>query len=164
MAITTSPYWNLSLTFKDLDTNTSQMQFLLPDTVVLDDVVAAIDGAFGALVSPLSDAVLVGYSLSRGGTDYAAPDAAETSDVERKGVFTFKADNGQVLRVSVPSIKNSLVINKTNIINTGDTAVAAFIAFITGGILGVGQPVTNGGGSAAQLLKAEKTHVQSSKG
>lgn len=164
MAITTDAYWQLGLTFQDRDKNTSQMQLLLPDAIVIADAVAAIDGTFGALVGALSDAVLVGYSFSRGGFDYAAVQAAETSDVERKGSFSFRADNGQVLRVTVPSIKNTLVVDGTNKINEADASVAAFIDYILNGIVGVLAPTTNAGGNPTQVINAVKTHRGSSKG
>lgn len=164
MAITTDAFWQLGLTFQDRDKNTSQMQLLLPDAIVIADAVAAIDGAFGALVGALSDAVLVGYSFSRGGYDYAAAIAPETSDVERKGSFSFRADNGQVLRVTVPSIKNTLVVDGTNKINESDAAVAAFIDYILNGVAGVLAPTTNAGGNPAQVINAVKTHRGSSRG
>lgn len=164
MAITTDAYWNLGLTFQDRDKNTSQMQLLLPDGIVIADVVAAIDGTFGALVGALSDAVLIGYSFSRGGFDYAAAQAPETSDVERKGSFSFRADNGQILRVTVPSIKNTLVVDGTNKINEADAAVAAFIDYVLNGVVGVLAPTTNAGGNPTQIVKAEKTHRGSSRG
>lgn len=164
MAITTSPYWNLGLSFQDRDKNVSQTQLLLPDGIVIADAVAAIDGTFGALVGALSDAVLVGYSFSRGGWDYAAAQAPESSDVERKGVFTVRADNGQVIRTSIPSIKNTLVVDGTNKINESDAAVAAFISYLLGGVAGVLAPTSNAGGNPTQLINAYKMHRGSSKG
>lgn len=164
MAITTDTYWTLSLSFQDRNDNVSHTSILLSDAIVLDDVVAALDGAFGALFSGISDATLVGYNLSRGGRDYTAAAPGANSEVERKGSFSMLADNGQTTTMQVPSIRQTLVTPKTNQIDVTSPAVAAFIAYLEGGIVGVAQPVTNAGANIVKVTRAEQTHRGSSKG
>lgn len=164
MALVENPGYDLSFTLQDLDLNKRGFTIRLPDGIVVDDVVAALSGTFQTLLAGISDAVLVGYSLSKSAYDPAAVDAPESSDVERKGSFVFRATNNQLGKMEVPSIKNTLVINKTNQIDTDNAAVAAFVDFILNGLVGLGQPVTNTGASYTSLVSAEKIHRGSSRG
>lgn len=165
MALQELPYWTLSLSFKDRDHNIGQVQMYVARTVLLADIVDALDATIIGRISALSDATLVGYSLATGSVDNVPALAAETSDVERKGVFTFRGANNRPVTLQIPSIRNSLVVDRTNTILATDAAVAAFTGMMTdGAVLGAVRPITVTGSDVVTFVQALKRHRASSKG
>lgn len=156
-----------NLTIEDRDKNKSRCTIPFPATVTIADLITNL-AAIEALVAALTDAYIVDgtISIDLKQTTVNATPPPETSDVERKGSFTFKtAVEGSFAKVEVPSIANTLVIDKTNLVNESDAAVAAFIAFMTGGLGGLtGEPVNGVGNDITELINAKKIHRGSSKG
>lgn len=150
--------WKLNISFKDADNNPSSTSIHYPAVNPFADVDTAAGVAVG-LFQALSDAVVTGYSVERVyAQDATAPIAPEISDVERKGYFSFRLDDSRLTSISVPSIKNSLVIDGTNKINRTDAAVLNFLNAVTGiatDSVGVG---------VGPVVKAEKRHRGSTKG
>lgn len=165
MALEPYTTYRVSVSMRDRDNNISNVGFNYPAANTIGNVEAELTGTVIPAIAAISDAVVVGYSINYGAGDDVAPVAPETSDVERKGVFTFRVDNGQVVKYEVPSIRNTLVVDGTNVLNPADAAVIAFIAAITSpGIEGL-QPVSNVGGLiVSQASPARKMHRRSSKG
>jgi hypothetical protein len=156
---------SLTLSLLDRDRNIGTMSFSINNGGTLAIIEAAITGTIIPAVQAITDSVVIAYTLSTGAHDYAPADPVEASDVERKGVFSFRADNGASYVVAVPSIKNTMVIDRTNQINLADAAVIAFANMVTdGSILGIAHPVTYLGADIVGLVKAVKKHRGSSVG
>lgn len=165
MALVASAFRYLTLTFQDRDNNKGSVEFRVDATVDIADLYAAIPATIVPAVAALSDAVLVGWTIAQRATETAPATAAEASDVERKGVFSFADADGRPVIVSVPSVLNTLVVDGTNVLNTAATAVADFIDLMTdGAVLGALQPISTAGEDVTRFVKAVKTHRKSSKG
>lgn len=167
MAITASPVVNISISLIDRDRNTSTLRYHVPSGVALGALEGAVTDKLIPAIQGISDAVVTGYTISVGAEDPDAVLAPETSDVERKGVFSFRAADGSTYTVSVPSIKNTLVIDETNKINKADALVTTFInsvldpSFLE---LDAIHPTTYLASDIKSLAKAEKHHRGSSRG
>lgn len=166
MALVSAPTYNVSVGFIDRDKNRSTVQFSVPTTVTVGALSSQLGDSLLPALAGISDAVIESWSITASAKDDgAAALAPESSDVERKGVFSFRADNGAAYVCSVPSIKNSLVIDETNVIDRAAAEVAAFITAVTDpGLLELGKPSTYLGADIIQLDKARKTHRGSSRG
>jgi len=155
----------VALSLEDRDRNKSNATIGLPSTVSIVDLITNL-AAIEALVAGLSNANIVDGTISidlRQSTAWAP--AAEASDVERKGVFTFATDNdGSFGKIEIPSVDNTHVMDGSNLLRLDSAPVAAFIAFMTGDTLGLGRPVNGPGHDITRLLKAYKLHRGSSKG
>lgn len=159
MALTTDPTMGLTLTLMDRDKNVSTLGFYVVNGGLLAVIEAAITATLIPAVQAITDAVVIAWTLTTGARDYAPTLPAESSDVERKGVFSFRAANGASYVVAVPSIKNTMVIDETNVIDKLDASIAAFIdAVLDGSILGIAHPVTYLGSDIVSLTKAVKKH------
>lgn len=165
MALEPYATYRVSVSLRDRDNNLSSVGFNYPSANTIGNVEAELTGTVIPAIQALSDAVVVGWSINYGAGDNVAPLAPETSDVERKGVFTFRADNGQIVKFEIPSIRNTLVVDGTNVLNPADAGVIAFISAMTAaGVDGL-QAVSNVGGLLlAQASPAKKMHRRSSKG
>lgn len=167
MALVEDPIVRASVTFQDRDKNTSNTSVLFPTGNTVANIIAELEEDLIPALVGASDAIVVGYSINFGATDYdnLALQAPETSDVERKGVFMFRAPNGQIGKMEVPSIKNTLVVDGTNVINMADPLAAAVeTAILTAGVDGL-QPSTNTGAAyTAREGTPHKIHRKSRKG
>lgn len=164
MALTLSPVFDISVTLVDRDRNTSTMTLHAPGDLAIADVEADLVATIIPAIVAVSDALVKQWTITRSAVDdLAASDAPEASDVERKGVFSFRAADGSTYTVGVPSFKNTMVIDRTNLINTADASVAAFIAaIITGGADTA--PSTYLGADITILDHARKRHRGSARG
>jgi hypothetical protein len=159
MALTNDLTMNLTLSCMDRDRNTATVSFNIANGGLLAVIELAITGTIIPAVQALMDCTVVGWSLTTGGHDFAAALPAESSDVERKGVFSFRAANGASYVLAVPSIKNTLVIDRTNQIDMSANAVQTFVATVLdGSILGIAHPVTYLNSDLVSLEKAVKKH------
>jgi hypothetical protein len=166
MAITLRPVFNLNISLEDRDKNVSTMTIYVPSTSLLSVVEEAVTDFIIPAIQGISDATVIGWSLSVNAdeTGLLAP-PLESSDVERKGVFSFRAANNAPYVVSVPSIKNTLVIDETNKILKTDALVLAFTNAMTDpAVLDLVDPTTYLGSDLVQLEKAEKHHRGSRRG
>lgn len=164
MALTLSPTYDVSLTLIDLDWNTSSMSLHFPAS----EAIATVEGFITSDVIPaiqgISNAVVKSWSITRSAIDNAAvSDAPEESDVERKGVFSFRAADGSAYVLNVPSLINDVVLNRTNLIDISDALVVTFLAAITDGITGA-LPSTYLGSDIVRLDHARKMHRGSRNG
>jgi hypothetical protein len=91
-----------------------------------------------ALVQPLTDAALTGFSVRFVGYDDTYPDALSGSDVEDKGVVLFDASGNVPGSFAIPSIKESLLVTSGLAagiqVDVTDTDVDAFLTALTDGI------------------------------
>jgi phospholipase/lecithinase/hemolysin len=165
MAITQNPYWTVNVSFQDRDMNKGSVQLYVAASVLVADLISSLGSTIIPAIQALSDATVTGWSISRTAQENAPSLAAETSDVERKGVFTFRGANNRPVTMQVPSIKNTLVVDRTNQINTADPVVTAFTEMVTNGtILGLTRPVTVTGSDVTVFVNAEKRHRGSARG
>ena len=165
MAFVRRPVWGLNFTVKDRDSNTSTLGFFVDSVNTVLEMETAVADFYLPDLQALTDGSIVSWGLTSVWEDAAAALAPETSDVERKGVFSFRAANRAAFTMSVPSIKNSLVIDRTNLINPVDTAVSKFISdMLSSGLLALVRPRTYLGSDIASFEKAEKHHRGSTRG
>ena len=167
MALTQSATYNVTITFVDRDKNKSNMTLHVPvgDTTVTA-LASDIESGLIPALQGISDASVQGWSIALNAIDRAPLGLPpEVSDVERKGVFSFRATDGSTYTCQVPSIRNTLVIDETNIVNASDTFVAAFIAAVTDpAVLQLGKPSTYLGADLVTFEKARKHHRGSTRG
>lgn len=168
MAITRGSVYQATFGFVDRDDNRAHTSVYLPggltDVEAYDSAVA-----LGTAMQALSNAALYSVTLTLQSFDPAVDVSAvvEASDVERKGVFTFQASNPYIqTRMEVPSIRNELVVDGTNNLNTTDAAVIAFFNAVLLGPGGAGNgPVSiNGADMVTRKGFPYKMHRGSSKG
>lgn len=116
----------ISVTFEDRDLNTSTVQFFVPAAAVTADVETFAIGTLVTNLAALSDAFIrrVNVSHTFENDTYVLP--VEACDVERKGVFVWQATDRTTSKNEIPSVKNTLILDKTQNINTTDAAVVAF--------------------------------------
>lgn len=162
MALTTDAVWQCSWTFRDTDRNIGQATVCLPGATTAANVETFM-GSMSTILQALSNATLVGWSYSKGAIDPDANVADEASDSERKGSFTFQDANGFQSTLTIPSIDNAKVVDRSNVIPLDDTDVAAYADAIITGLGGVA-PTNVRGVSYSRVVKADKTHRRSSKG
>lgn len=168
MALVLNTVWQVSIGFQDRDKNISGMGFFLPAALSHADAYASAL-AIATAADALSDATLMSISLSLGAWDAVAvaTPAPETSDVERKGSFTFVTDNRNLkTRIEVPSIMNSLVVDGANVLDVNNAAVASFITtMINTGLGANNSPVAAAGTSLVAIHGTpKKIHRGSTKG
>jgi hypothetical protein len=132
-----------------------------PNTLLADAFTDA--NVMAAKVAAISDATLKSISVSWGAVEFNPAQPVEAADVERKGVFTFRDTNGHTTITSVPSIKNTVVFDGTNVIDAANVDVAAFVLAMTGTTL-ASPPITLYGGDLVNLARARKNHRKSTKG
>lgn len=165
MAFVQRPVFGINFTFEDRDKNKSTVGLYVDTSNTMLELEAAIGGYYRPNLVALSDATLVSYSVTTVWEETAVALAPETADVERKGVFSFRAANGAPFVMSVPSIRNSLIVDRSKIINATDADVAAFIAnMLSSGPLAIARPRTYLGSDLSSFTKAEKHHRGSTRG
>ena len=168
MALSAIPFWQVTASIADRDTNVRTFSFNLPAALTLAAATTAAEAVI-TLAMVLINGTLVRYNLSTGKyeTTYPATLPPEESDVERKGVFVFAtATFGQHVKIELPSFNNDYVVDKTNAIDPNDADVAAFIAAVIDTGLGAGNsPVSASGADVTGLFSApQKIHRRSTKG
>lgn len=138
MALVREATWSIAYQFRDNNGNTSSASVNVDSTVILADI-QTLAATLAARLSAVSDAELVGYSLSLQYTEDSPVAALETSEVERKlrvpltaGVYR----NASYLEV--PSPRFTLEVNGTDIVDLADPAIVALREALVnaGGVLG----------------------------
>jgi hypothetical protein len=166
MAFTRQPTYCLTLSFIDRDKNKGSTEFFVDTVNTVLEIITALEATIIPAVQALSDAVITGWSINSTSTDLAPAVPAETSDVERKGVFVFQAANGASYTLQIPSIKNTLVIDGTNVIDQANAAVTTFVDMVVSDVLlALVRPRTYLGSDIARLFSTpNKKHRKSGKG
>lgn len=152
--------------FVDNDGNKASLTLYAPDVVIGENIKTWAEGTGYSTVLAMTNASILGYAISIQVKQNAPQAAVEASDVERKGVFTFPVSGGGSSTFSIPSIKNELVIDKTQFLDEANAAVVAFTAMMedTGLFDTVGLGNFRGDSLLAHTAKPKKTHRNSSKG
>ena len=90
------------------------------------------------LIDAITNGQIIGVSLAIGVDTAglgltAAP--GSTADVEEKGSFQFFTESGFYTSVNVPCISDSDVVSGSDVLDTADADIAAFIAAMTSGLV-----------------------------
>jgi hypothetical protein len=101
MAFVARPVITISYTFRDNDGKQSTVKFSIPGVVSPAGAVS-LANSVRPMLAALSNAVIVRQNVLIGSHESTLA-TAPSSDVEDKGVFVFKASNGQKHSVAIPS-------------------------------------------------------------
>lgn len=125
---------------EDGDGKKSRTSFYVDAAVAPAELPAAID-ALAMLLCPLLDGAIVdaGYIMAQdlsAGTWYNGLDnvVATTADVEEGATVVFQSAEYYKTSARLATFKESLIVTGTDLVNTSDTDVAAFLAAMTGGL------------------------------
>lgn len=124
------------VTFKDRKGKTATTEVKIPTGLSLADMVE-----FAQQMAVLIDAITTGQIISVGigiridtsGLGLTAA-AGTTADVEEKGKFQFLTDGGFYTTVNIPCWSDINTVDFSDVIDTADTDVAAFIAAMISGL------------------------------
>lgn len=158
MALVLSPTWDVTISLVDRDRNVGTLTIHVPGATLFADIQTSMTATVIPAITAISNATVKAWSISRRAVDaLAALDAPEDSDVERKGVFSFRAADGSAHVINVPSFMNSKVVDRVNLINILDMDAAAFITMM---VTGDGDivPSTYLGSDLVALDHARKHH------
>lgn len=165
MAIVQEPFWTLTIALQDRDLNKGSVQLYVAATVLVADIITAMSTLIIPRITALSDAIVLGWSINRSAFENAPALAPETSDVERKGTFTFRTAANRPVTMQLPSVLNTLVIDRTNQLDLTNVSVLAFTnMIIDGAVLGSVRPVSVTGDDVTVLVNGYKRHRRSNAG
>lgn len=135
MALVALPYV-ASYTFRDNNGKESTSQLQIQSTAAPAAAIAnAAQIATG--LQALSNATLVRYSVSRVFEETEPASPVAESEVERKLVMVYKANNRQTVIVTVPSPIFGLELPGTNVINYSNATFSVVNGFLLNGVDGV---------------------------
>jgi len=134
MAIVWRAVPTVSYTFVDDDGNAARLTAGLQGDITAGPLVATMQrGAaeFGKAIGLVSDAALIGGSLTYTWYDDSYPAGAAGSEVERKGAMVLRDEKGYLASVEVPSIDQDVLLADKITIDPADENVADLIEWLT---------------------------------
>lgn len=153
----------VSITFQDDDLSEATHTVDFPPATDLADV-QAYASSYAALLDPLSDCVMKGYTVLERFYDDAYPVAPAGSDVEDKGVLKIRTQNNRVKTFSWPGIVESVLISSISppgvYIDLANAAVAALVSALVTGIAGTA-PSNDRGEDFLSVVEAYKKNTRS---
>lgn len=159
----------ITYTFTDDDGASSRETVKLPTGTNVADV-GAWASTYAAQVTAVSNAALTRYSITSEYYDDTFPVAAAGSDVENKGVFTFRTANNGSSSLTIPSILESVLIatgtRLSTYIDLANVLIAPVVAALVSGISVGGNviaPATNNGIDLRSVKDAYKQNRASQK-
>jgi len=165
MALVRKPTYNITINLEDRDKNTSTLTFYVNITNTIVEIITAVENVIIPRLIDLTNAIVRGWTISTSAEEDDNVLAPEPSDVQRKGVFSFSAANGASYVIAVPSIRNDLVVDRTNVLDTSNPLVSSFVDMIVSeAVLALVRPRTYLGSDIRRLEKAVKHHRRSNKG
>jgi hypothetical protein len=148
----------LTMVYQDDDLATARSSIDFPPATVRDDIVAYAS-AYAALLAPVSDCALKGYTITEDFYDNTYPMAAAGSDVEDKGVLVIRTQNNKTRQFNWPGVLESVLMNTISppgtYIDLANVAVAALISALITGIAGTA-PSTDRGDDFLSVVQAFK--------
>lgn len=136
----------VSLSLGDNNNKNSSMLFYLPASVTTIAAALTRANALRDAVADLTNARILGGSVNFPLTEDAPGAVVAESEVERKLVFPFRgANRRQTFVTEVPSAVFSVETTGTDVVDTTNAAVAAFIAAV------IANAVTNRGEALASI-------------
>lgn len=130
MAFVNTPAATLGFTFRDASGSISTVQINVPYATLAAVAITAADAIRAAMLA-LSDATVIGQSLTYSYFDDAPPAANAGSRVEEKGQFIWRTSNGRTTGFTIPAIKDS-VLTPSGAIDRTDALVIALDTVVTG--------------------------------
>jgi hypothetical protein len=155
----------LTMIYQDDDLATSRSSVDFPPATALADI-QAYATSYAALIAPVSDCALKGYTITEDFYDDAYPLAAAGSDVEDKGVFVIRTANNKTRQFTWPGILESVLMNTISppgtYVNLANAAISALAAALITGIAGTA-PSTDRGDDFLSIAQAFKQNRGSQK-
>jgi hypothetical protein len=130
MALVNTPTAKLDFTYVDGTGSRGHTLVHVPYATLAAAAIVAADLIAAAMVA-LSDAVILGYSLTytKFETAPGTPDAA--SRVEEKGFFSWRTANARTSSFTIPAIKDSL-LTPSGKVDPADALVIALVDVVSG--------------------------------
>jgi hypothetical protein len=158
---------SITVSFQDDDLATSTQQVYVPEGTPIADAHAFAQD-YIALIQPLSDCAVRKYNVSQEFYDDTYPTASAGSDVEDKGVITFRTVNNGSATMSWPGVIESILISNISrpgvYIDLTDVAVSALVsALISGAGTPVIEPSNRRGDDLLAVKEAYKQNRRSQK-
>lgn len=155
----------LTLTYKDDDFALSKTSVDFPPGTTLADV-QSYATSYAALIAPVTDCALEGYTVTEDFYDDTYPQPAAGSDVEDKGVLIIRTANNKTRQLTWPGVIESVLMNTISppgtYINLANAAVAALVSALITGIAGVA-PSNDRGDDFLSVKEAFKKNTGSLK-
>jgi hypothetical protein len=140
--------------YQDDDLAISRTSVPFPAATTLADA-QAYATAYVALLDPVTDCALLGYSITQEYYDNAFPLAAAGSDVEDKGVLIIRTVANTIKTLTWPGVVESVLVNSISppgtFIDLANASVAALVAALITGIAGTAP--SNGRGDDLRSVK-----------
>ena len=158
----------LSLSYQDDDLAIARTSVDFPAGTTLASV-QTYATSYAALVAPLTDCALIGYSVNQEYYDDTYPVAAAGSDVEAKGVLILRTVGNSIKTMTWPGVLESVLVNSISppgtFIDLANVAVSALVsALITGlGTAPVVAPSNGNGQDLRSIKEAYKKNTSSQK-
>jgi hypothetical protein len=132
-----------SISLRDNNGKSGLVSVSFPSTTTPADVVTAA-GNLAPLVAALSNAAVVGATATFTYVETEPTTPGPQSEIERRLVLTGRAQNGGVVRVSIPSAIFELEQSGTDAVSLTNAQVAALVTFLTGNAASVvGSPIAS---------------------
>jgi hypothetical protein len=128
MAFVNQPAANLTFIWRDASGSLGRTNINIPFDTLTGAALAAAD-VLRPLMGALSDATIIGQSLTYSYFDDGPPDPTAGSRVEEKGQFIWRQANARTTGFTIPAIKDSL-LNPSGSINRANLLVLPFVAGI----------------------------------
>lgn len=155
----------LTLIYQDDDLATSRTSIDFPPATAAA-AIQAYASAYAALVDPVTDCALKGYSITEDWYDDTYPTPAAGSDVEDKGVLVIRTQNNKTRQLSWPGVLESVLVNTISppgtFIDLANVAVAALVSALITGVAGTA-PSTDRGDDFLSVVQAFKQNRSSLK-
>jgi hypothetical protein len=130
MALVNTPTAKLDFSYVDGSGSLGHTIVHVPYATLAAAAITAAD-AISAAMAALSDAAIVGYSLTYTKFEDAPGTPDVSSRVEEKGFFSWRTANARTSSFTIPAIKDSL-LTPSGKIDQSDVLVAALIAVVSG--------------------------------
>lgn len=156
---------SLSLSYQDDDLAIARTSVNFPVGTTLA-AVQTYATAYAALVAPLTDCALIGYSINQEYYDDAFPTAGAGSDVEDKGVLVIRTVGNAIKTMSWPGVLESVLVNTISppgtYVDLANVAVSALVSALITGIGGTA-PSSSRGDDFRSVKEAYKKNTYSQK-
>lgn len=129
MAFVNTPCATLSFTWRDASGSIGRTDISVPFATSTTAALAAAD-VLRPLLEALSDAVIIGQSLSYNYAEDAPATPVAGSRVEEKGFFGWRTANARTTSFTIPAIVDTC-LTQSGAINRADPGVAALITAVT---------------------------------
>jgi hypothetical protein len=153
----------LSMSYQDDDLAEAAHTVDFPPATTLA-AVQAYATAYAALLDPVTNCALKGYTVLEHFYDDTYPLAAAGSDVEDKGMLKIRTQNNRVKTFSWPGIVESVLLNTISppgtYIDLANVAVAALVSALITGIAGTA-PSNDRGDDFLSVVEAFKKNTSS---